>query len=269
MIRTVSRLAKAYERIADGLRQRIRTGELAPGDRLPAETALVAEYGKSLPTLRQALGLLQSEGLIEKVHGRGNFVRRPHTLVRRTNARHQWEKDRAREPEPERERTGAAEHDTGLETNDLVFHAAYREVKAEPVIAEVFDVPVGTVLVERTYRTRYRVETAPFTLVTSYLVRDTVAANPELLDASNEPWPGGTQSQLFTVGIELGRMDERVTARPLTADEAEELGLPPGTPVIALSKTSYDTDGRVVEHSEVTLPGDRTELLFTTYLERW
>lgn len=262
-------MAKAYERIADDLRQRIRAGELEPGARLPAETTLVAEYGKSLPTLRQALGLLQAEGLIEKVHGRGNFVRRPRTLVQRSNHRHQWEKDRAREPEPSRARTGATERDTGLEVSDLDFHAAYREVTAEPDIAEVFDVPVGTAMVERTYRTRYRVESAPFSLVTSYLVRDVVAANPALLDAANEPWPGGTQSQLFTLGIELGRIDERVTARPPTAEEAEELGLPPGTAVIVLHKTSYDTDGRVVEHSDVTLPGDRTEMLFTTYLERW
>lgn len=262
-------MAKAYERIADDLRQRIRAGELSPGDRLPSETTLVEDYGRSLPTLRQALSLLQAEGLVEKVHGRGNFVRRPRTLVERTNLRHQWEKNRARAPEPLRAQTGATEHDTGLELSDLVFYAAYQETTAEPELAEAFGVPVGTAMLERTYRTRYRVEAAPFTLVRSYLVRDTLAANPALLDASNEPWPGGTQNQLFTVGIELGHIEERVTARPPTAEEAEELGLPPGTSVIVLRKTSYDTEGRVVELSDVTLPGDRTELLFTTYLERW
>ena len=31
----------------------------------------------------------------------------------------------------------------------------------------------------------------------------------------------------------------------------------------------FDTDGRVVELSDVTLPGDRTELVFTTPLSRW
>jgi GntR family transcriptional regulator len=269
MIRTVSRMAKAYERIADDLRQRIRAGELSPGDRLPAETVLVEEHGKSLPTIRQALSLLQAEGLIEKQHGRGNFVRQPRTRVQRTNLRHQWEKDRAREPEHERAQTGATEHDTGLVIGDLVFHAAYREVPAEPEIAGVFGVPAGTALVERTYRTRYRAESAPFTLVRSYLVRDMVAGNPGLLDDANEPWPGGTQSQLFTVGIELDRVEELVTARPPTAEETEELALPPGTAVIVLRKTSYDTDGRAVEHSEVILPGDRTEMLFTIRLERW
>ncbi|WP_327190013.1 GntR family transcriptional regulator [Streptomyces xinghaiensis] len=262
-------MAKAYERIADELRRSIRGGDLNPGDQLPAEDRLAERFGRSVPTVREALRLLQSEGLIEKRHGRGNFVRRPRTTVLRTNARHQWEKDRAREPEERRALTGATEHDTGLELDDLVFQAAYREAKADEDIASAFGVPVGTAMVERTYRTRYAAESAPFAIVTSYLVRDTVAQNPDLLDESKEPWPGGTQNQLHSVGIELDRIEERVTARPPSPEEAEELELPPGSSVIALRKTSYDTHDRVVELSDVTLPGDRTELLFTTPLERW
>jgi GntR family transcriptional regulator len=262
-------MAKAYEKIADELREAIRAGQLAPGDRLPAETVLAQRHKKSVPTIREALRLLQDEGLIEKKHGRGNFVRRPRTRVLRTNMRHQWEKHRAREPEQERLQTGATEHDTGLQVNDLVFHASYGEAKADKSLAEAFGVPEGAALVERIYRTRYAVETAPFALVSSYLVRDMVAVNPDLLDETKEPWPGGTQNQLLTLGIELDRIEERITARPPTPEEAEELELPPGTSVIVLRKTSYDTDNRAVEISDVTLPGDRTEMLFTTPLERW
>ncbi|QLE73968.1 GntR family transcriptional regulator [Streptomyces rectiverticillatus] len=262
-------MAKAYERIADGIRESIRAGQLEPGQRLPSETTLAAEYGRSVPTIREALRLLRDEGLIEKQHGRGNFVRQPRTTVLRTNSRHQWEKNRAREPEPLRAKTGATEHDTGLQVNDLVFHASYREIKAGKSLAEAFGISEGDVLVERTYRTRYAAERAPFALVTSYLVRDIVAENPDLLDASKEPWPGGTQNQLFTVGIELDRIEEHVTARPPAPEEAEELELPPGTAVLLLRKISYDTNDRVVELSDITLPGDRTEMLFTTPLERW
>lgn len=39
--------------------------------------------------------------------------------------------------------------------------------------------------------------------------------------------------------------------------------------VLHLEKTSYDTDGRVVEYSEVIMPGDRTVMVYTTKLERW
>lgn len=262
-------VAKVYERIADELRQSIRAGELLPGDRLPSETRLAAEYGRSVPTIRDALRLLQDEGLIEKQHGRGNFVRRSRTSIFRANSRHQWEKERVRASEATRLETGATEHDTGLQIDDLVFHAAYSDGEAGPDLAEALGVPEGTALVVRTYRTRYAAERAPFNLVTSYLIRSLVEKNRDLLDQTKEPWPGGTQNQLYTVGIELDRIEERVTARPPTPEEAEELDLPPGTSVLLLRKTSFDLDNRVVEMSDVTLPGDRTEMLFTTPLERW
>ncbi|MER5257527.1 GntR family transcriptional regulator [Streptomyces sp. NPDC002855] len=262
-------MAKAYEKIADELRAQIRGGRLKPGDRLPSEADLIRSSGRSGPTVQQALRVLQAEGLIEKQHGRGTFVRRPRALVQRANTRHQWEKDRARAPERQRLETGATEHDTGLGVGDLVFHATYREVEASQEIAAALGVEPGTALVERTYRTRYSAERSPFSLVTSHLIRDLVKANPDLLDETKEPWPGGTWNQLHTVGIEIDRVEERVTARPPTVEEAEELGLPPGTSVLVLRKTSYDTDDRIVEMSVVTLPGDRTEMLFTTHLERW
>ncbi|MFB4423154.1 GntR family transcriptional regulator [Streptomyces sp. QL37] len=262
-------MAVAYERIADELRQSIRTGEMGPGDRLPAESKLARTYGRSVPTIRDALRLLRDEGLIETHHGRGNFVRRPRAAVLRTNDRHQWEKRRARVPRAERLKTGATEYDTGLRLDDLGFQASYRDVPADGRLSEIFGVPVGEPLLERTYRTRHVVETAPLSLVTSYMVLGLIEKNADLLDESNEPWPGGTQNQLFTVGIELSRIEEHVTARPPTPEEAEELDLPPEASVLILRKTSFDTDDRAVEMSEVTLPGDRTEMLFTTLLERW
>lgn len=262
-------MAKAYEKIADELRARIRAGQYGPGDRLPAEADLIESSGRSGPTVQQALRVLQSEGLIEKRHGIGTFVRRPRTSFLRDNARHQWEKDRAHAPEKQRLATGTTEHDTGSEIDELVFHASYRGIKATVDIGEAMGVPEATPLVERTYRTRCGRERHPFSLVTSYLIRDFVEANPDLLDETKEPWPGGTMSQLDTVGIEVDRIEEHVIARAPTPEEADELGLPPGTAVLVLRKRQYDTQGRVVELSYVTLPGDRTELLFTTPLERW
>ncbi|MEU5533579.1 UTRA domain-containing protein [Streptomyces sp. NPDC020362] len=202
-------------------------------------------------------------------HGRDTFVRRPRTRVVRDSRRHQWEKNRALQSSGTRAGTGATEHDTGLTPGDLVFFARYRTVQALGDLAETFGVPQGTPLLERTYRTRYAAETAPFSLVTSYLLHAVAAANPDLLDASREPWPGGTAHQLSTVGVEIDRVEERFTAREPTPQEVRELGLPAGAAVILLRKTSYDTGGRVVDVSDVVLPGDRTELLFTTRLERW
>ncbi|MEU2333124.1 GntR family transcriptional regulator [Streptomyces sp. NPDC006654] len=262
-------MPKAYEAIADDLRRSIRNGGREPGARLPSETELARHYGRSVPTVQNALRLLSAEGLIDRRHGSGTFVRRPRTRAVRDNGRYQWEKDRARMPEATRAQTGATEHDTGLVVDDLVFFARYRELTASGELAAAFGLPEGTALLERTYRTRHAAETAPFSLVTSYLVRDLIAANPALLDETREPWPGGTQHQLRTVGIEVDRVEERCTARPPTPEEARALDLPAGTSVIVLRKRSYDLHDRIVDITSVTLPGDRTELLYTTRLERW
>ncbi|MEU1419518.1 GntR family transcriptional regulator [Kitasatospora sp. NPDC005751] len=262
-------MAKVYERIADSLREKIRAGQLKPGDRLPAETALAGEYDTSVPTIRQATGVLVAEGLVEKQHGRGTFVRKQPTRVVRDNARHQWEKDRARQPEVERLKTGATERDTGLTVNDLIFEANYKQVPASAELAEVFGIAEGAMLLERTYRTRYQEERTPLNRSQSYLVLDMISGNPDLLRDDQEPWPGGTQNQLWTVGIELDRVVETFQARPPTPEEAEELGLPAGVSVLILRKVGIDTTDRVVEVADVVLPGDRTELTFTTKLTRW
>ena len=64
-----------YAALASALRQRIVGGEWPPGIALPAETSLAAEHGVALGTLRRALELLAEQGLIERRHGKGTFVR--------------------------------------------------------------------------------------------------------------------------------------------------------------------------------------------------
>ncbi|MEV7262157.1 GntR family transcriptional regulator [Micromonospora aurantiaca] len=258
-----------WERIAADWRERIHSGELAPGTKLPNEQAMKAEYEVSLPVVRQALATLEAEGLVDRRHGLGTFVRAPRQRVRRSPERYQWEKDRARLPESQRRRTGATERDTGLTMQDLEFSAVYRTVPASAELGRLFSVPVGAKMLERVYRTSSRRENAPLSLNTSYMVYDVVAENPALLDAHNEPWPGGTQNQLLTIGIEVDRIIDEITARPPSHEEAEALKLPPGVSVLILRKISVDTSDTVVEVSNVVLPGDRTEFVYTTKLARW
>ncbi len=65
----------AYNGIAAALRQRITSGELSPGSRLPSEHALCAEFGVARNTARRALAALETEGLITTLPGRGRVVR--------------------------------------------------------------------------------------------------------------------------------------------------------------------------------------------------
>lgn len=61
---------KLHEVIARELRERIVSGELAPGDRLPTEDHLMAEFGIARNTLREALRVLEAQGLVEVRMGR-------------------------------------------------------------------------------------------------------------------------------------------------------------------------------------------------------
>ena len=54
----------AWKRLADVLPERIASGELAPGDRLPSEESLRQEHGLSRTTVRRAILTLRNEGLI-------------------------------------------------------------------------------------------------------------------------------------------------------------------------------------------------------------
>ncbi|GAA1506347.1 hypothetical protein GCM10009677_43510 [Sphaerisporangium rubeum] len=64
-----------YQSIAAELRGRIASGELPPAGKVPSERDLRRHFAASRTTVRQALGLLEGEGLIVAVHGKGRFVR--------------------------------------------------------------------------------------------------------------------------------------------------------------------------------------------------
>jgi DNA-binding GntR family transcriptional regulator len=66
----------AYIQIADDLRGQIEAGKHGPGDRLPSNRLLSEQYGVAAETLRQALDVLRSEGLIATQSTRGTFVLR-------------------------------------------------------------------------------------------------------------------------------------------------------------------------------------------------
>lgn len=66
----------AYMQIADDLRRQIEAGEYNPGARLRSIRLMSEQYGVAAETLRQALDVLRSEGLIATQSTRGTFVLR-------------------------------------------------------------------------------------------------------------------------------------------------------------------------------------------------
>ena len=70
-----ARPPKSSTLVARELRRRIATGELKPGDRLPPEDGLMEEFDLARTTLREALRVLESEGLITVQRGRNGGPR--------------------------------------------------------------------------------------------------------------------------------------------------------------------------------------------------
>jgi DNA-binding FadR family transcriptional regulator len=66
---------KASIAIAAEIRSRIARGELQPGDPLPVEGELTASLGCSKPVVREALRILETEGLVEVRRGIGGGAR--------------------------------------------------------------------------------------------------------------------------------------------------------------------------------------------------
>src|SRR3989344_545913 len=64
-----------YAALAAALRARVVAGEWPPGSALPAGSLLATEHQVALGTMRRALELLVAQGLVERIHGRGTFVR--------------------------------------------------------------------------------------------------------------------------------------------------------------------------------------------------
>ena len=63
-----------YSRVATIIQHKIVSGQYDPGDRLPTEDELVLQFGVSKITIRNALSLLEADGLINRIRGKGTFV---------------------------------------------------------------------------------------------------------------------------------------------------------------------------------------------------
>lgn len=64
-----------YQQISDDIKSQILSGKYQDGDKLPSENELIKIYDVTRTTVQRALAILVNEGIIEKVHGKGTYVR--------------------------------------------------------------------------------------------------------------------------------------------------------------------------------------------------
>lgn len=258
------------QQIADHYRAMIASGELAPGHQLPTTSQLTGQWGVSSKTARAAIDTLRGEGLVRAERGRGVYVRPPAHRIRRNATDNQRWKDLALKDEHERAGVGSAEMDMGVSLDNLDYTGSYyKQIKPPADVAAILNIDADSPVLEKLWQTRDRTTGLLQQHSITWVPVALIESNQDLLDFNNEPWPGGGTHQLYTVGIEIDRVEDVVTARMPTPDEQRAWGLDEGTPILCTRSTAYDTTTRAVSVSDATYPADRTELAFVTQLRRW
>ncbi|MEU1600409.1 GntR family transcriptional regulator [Streptomyces sp. NPDC005708] len=228
-----------YQRIADSLREAIQSGEYGPGDRLPGENDLMAEYDVARMTARQALGVLKDEGVTEARKGAGVFVRDFRPLRRRGIQRlsqEQWG-------------SGRSIWSADTESRALVVDQVTVSEEAAPErVSLVLDLAEEDSVCVR--RRRFVLDGKPVLLATSYLPTSVVAGSAI---TQEDTGPGGTYARLAELGYKPVHFREEIRSRMPSKHEAAQLSISSGTPVILICRTAFADEGRPVEINEMTL----------------
>lgn len=209
-----------HHQLRTHLRAQIVNHSLPPGTLLPSEAKLQERYGVSRSVVRQALGSLSAEGLIDRGRGRGSIVaprREHHRLVHRMPGLS----------------TQIAETGASVGTEVLSF-------TVQP--AQGIAAALGTPEVLSIERLR-SVEGSPIALIHTWLplpLCSSLTAD-ELANASLH----AVLREKY--GIEIVAGKRQIRAAPADAELLSLLRMAPHAPVLLLEGTSVDVTGRPVE----------------------
>jgi GntR family transcriptional regulator len=223
----------AYYQLQDWLTQRIDSGELAPGTRVPSERELTEPLGLSRMTVRHALDRLQRDGRLARRRGSGTFVA-PALLVS--------EIGELRGISAELAAQGHSSQTRVLGVN---------KIRAPQLVCEALNI-VPRAHAIRVQRVRL-VDGEPLSFETSWLHPVHCAA------ILREDLSEGSLTRLIVerCGRRLERGHERITATVLDDFEAEQLGTFAGAAAFRVQRTTYEAPDVAVEIAISILRGDR------------
>ncbi|GAT73689.1 GntR family transcriptional regulator [Microbacterium hydrocarbonoxydans] len=213
-----------YTQIADDLRERISAGILRPGDDVPTEAELAQRWSTSRGPIRNALAALRSEGLIETSRGRPARVvaRKANQAVDVSVPFTRWARELGVTP--------------GAQTQELSLRRA--GAKAEALGVGPDDTIVGVV--------RLRLlDGRPTMLERLFYTED---AGRNLFDVDLDAV--SITEHLASVGHPIVGLQHEIDAVAADEQDAALLRVPQGTPILRLSRTSRDAEGRIFEASE-------------------
>ena len=233
-----------YIQIAEGLLDRIRSGRLVPGERLQPERELSEALGVNRRTVREALRMLEAEGLIERKQGIGTFVA---------------------QPKIEREAGHLFSFTKGMRGKGLQPGARLimlEERIPEMTIAQTFQIlPTEAVY----YGIRLRLLNKEETMLEKFFLP--TALFPKL---ANHNLNTRSLYEIFETeyGIIPTEAVQSIEAVKATEFEAELLGIPAGDPVILERRSTFDQHGRCIESAKDVYRGDRFKFTARVRLQK-
>jgi GntR family transcriptional regulator len=222
-----------HRRIEQVLRERISA--MRPGDRLPSDAELVAEFGVSRMTARDAMQRLAEEGLVARHPGRGSFVAVPQAH-RRTDHLMTFTREMTRR---------------GRVPSSRLLARAIRP--STPLEAEALALAPGEPVVE--VRRIRLADQEPMALESAILV---ASCAPSVLGADLEH--GSLHAAITAGGQSLRSGTGTVEAGAATAEDARLLDIRRGDPLLIERRVIVDDDGRRIEATESRYPADRYAL---------
>jgi GntR family transcriptional regulator len=221
-----------YTQIKEILRNRILDGTYKAHEQMPSESDLSGSFSVSRITVRQALGDLQKEGLIFKIHGKGTYVSQPKAFQNLGKL----------------QGFGEAMATMGYETFSQVI--SFKIVPADKVVAMKLELGENE-MVSEIRRVRY-LNRAPISLDVTYLpksigerlIKEDLAHRDIFLILEND------------YGYSLGQAELQIEA--MLADES--LGrlilLQEGSPVLRIERLTFTTDNKPLDFEYLYYRGD-------------
>jgi GntR family transcriptional regulator len=222
-----------YYQLAELIRERIRGGELKPGDQLPSERELSEEAAISRMTARQAVAYLVREGVLTVKPGVGTFVAEPKLAHDALHLLSFTE---------EMMRQGGSASSRVLEQALIV----------PPLqVAAELNLPSDEMVV-KIVRLRMSAQT-PLLLETIF-VPAALCPGLEQADLSTQSFYALLEQDY---GLRLNRIRQTIEATMANEYEAQLFSVEPGTPMILLEGVTYLDRDRPVEYVKAVYRGDR------------
>jgi GntR family transcriptional regulator len=239
-----------YQQIADDLRSRIESGDLAPGQQLPTELELRDQYGASRNTVRDAIKRLSGLGLVETRPGAGTFV---------TQKIYPFVTVLTQDPD-----TGYGGGEGAAYLSQV--SAVHRKPETSPVRVELKPAPQdvarrlrvtpGEQVVLR-HQERF-IDKAPYSLQTSFFPFESARRAPRLLMA--EDIEQGTVRYLEDVmGIKQTSYRDWITARAPDESEQKFFGIAHDSMVFEIFRSAFDQQGNAFRVTVTIFPADRNQ----------